>query len=282
MKKLGIVCAVCVALCSSVWAVEPLVLFDFEGSDMASMRGIEVSSEQSKTGRAAGKWANHPATPTLTSSDIPHDWSDYDTLSFWMYSAAANDAAFMMVLSSENPESEGIDYYSTKITVNWTGWKFFEFPFAAIGKSRQPVGFNKIDSMRFTATGWNNQPQEDTVIYLDDVRLIYFGAQLRNASFDVDSTGEGVPDSWTFSPRTQDNPDASLSIVEEGRTGKAVKIVDNIKDVGVGISQRVPVTPGKNYKLSAWKKGDMAEYTSSASQKVRRSFWKPKGVRVRL
>ena len=255
-RTIAVAVALAMACAVAMAAPEPLVLFDFEGTDTASMSSnVAVSTEQAKTGKASGKWANHPTASSLSSNDIPHDWSAFDTLSFWLYSVVANDAEFMMTLGSENDSTEGSDYYNKEIVVNWTGWKHFEFPFSALGKARKPIGPNKIDNLRFSASGWSNEPKEDTVIYIDDVKLIHYGARLRNASFDDDADGDGVPDAWSFSPQGK-GADAQASLVDEGRTGKCVKIVDQLKDQGVGVQQRVPVTAGKTYKLSAWKKGD--------------------------
>lgn len=249
-------------LACGAFASEPeksTVVFDFEGADAASFRGIELSSEQAKTGSASALWANHTEQGGISSSDIPHDWSEYDTLTMWMYSAVANDAEFMLLVYSENEDSDGADYYSREIKVDWTGWRYFDIPFNSLGKSREPIGWDKIDSLRFAATGWSNEPKADTVIYLDDVRLVKYGARLRNASFDDDLDGNGEPDSWSFSPQGEDET-ARATLVDGGRTGKAVRIVDQNEKQGVGVSQRVQVVPGKTYTVSAWKKGDDVAY----------------------
>ena len=261
MMKRILVCAALFALiCASAGAVEKeLVLFDFEGTDTASMRGVEVSAEQAKTGKASGKWANQTKTKGVSSSDIPHDWSQFDTLSFWLYSEVANDAEFMMIIYSQNEETEGPDYYATEIKVDWTGWRFFEYDLRLLGKNRKPLGWDQIGSFGFTASGWGNEPKDDTVIYIDDVRLQRYGSELRNASFEIDSDGDGAPDHWKFSPQSE-NPTAMASLVDGGHTGKCVKIVDEEKKIGVGVQQRVAVEAGKTYRLSAWKKGGAINY----------------------
>ncbi|MDI6828376.1 MAG: alginate lyase family protein, partial [Armatimonadota bacterium] len=40
-----------------------------------------------------------------------------------------------------------------------------------LGRSRKPAGFNKIDSIMFTAEGWNMKPHPDAVLHIADLRL---------------------------------------------------------------------------------------------------------------
>ena len=241
------------AMVASAAAVEPLVLFDFEGNDEGQVKGGEASMEQAKTGKASRKWGDHVKKSYLTFEMIPEDWSAYNQISFWLYSAVANDEEFIVQMMSENDETEGGDYYSYEITVNWTGWKHFELPFWRINKARTPAGWDHISKLSFIAKGWNNEPKEDTLIYVDDIRLEKVPLKMENGSLE-DENGDGVPDGWYFAPAGDGT--ATMAEMVEGRTGKGIKLVDTAKDKGVGLRQNIPAKPGETVTFKVWKKGD--------------------------
>ncbi len=121
------------------------------------------------------------------------DWSQYSALALWLHSEKATGSRFVMVLPSENPKTEGADYYSHAITLDWTGWKRFVMPFAELGAAREPLGWNHIGGIRFTASGYGNTPDPSAVVRLDGVELLtgVAGRQMTDAelieSLDLDS-----------------------------------------------------------------------------------------------
>lgn len=119
------------------------------------------------------RWA-HADTPSLTRDCSVHavDWSGHTGVSFWLHANQATGNAFMFIIVSENPITLGMDYWSAKITANWTGWKQFVFAFRELKKSRKPLGFDKISKIYFTATGWGNAPNPDLVIHLEELKPV--------------------------------------------------------------------------------------------------------------
>ena len=232
-----------------------LMLFDFEGKDAAKVRGGQVTKAKARVGQSSLLWAGQTKNTGVSFSGMPVDWSAYNTITFWMYSERANDANFMMIINSENSKSDGMDYYSRKITVNWTGWRFFEYAFAGLGKARSPLGWDQIGGFSFTATGWGNEPKPDTVIYIDAIQLEKASASLRNASFDGGASPEGVPFRWAVEPPAQKGKTSAM-VVDDGREGKGLKLVDTSKTDAVGVQQSMGAEVGKTYRLSCWKKGD--------------------------
>jgi hypothetical protein len=82
----------------------PRVLSDFEG-DSSGWTGLELSTERAKSGKASGKWANQVLTTGIRCNQIPHDWTDYDALEFWLYSEKATGARVVVVLDSDVPKA---------------------------------------------------------------------------------------------------------------------------------------------------------------------------------
>ena len=125
-----------------------------------------------KVGKLSYQWAHATSSSISMNFAQPQDWSKFGAVSFWLHSPAASRSAFMLIIPSENVETEGMDYYSCPIVLDWTGWKKFVLPFRELGASRQPVGWQKIDRVYFTASGWGNTPNPRVVVNLDDFRTV--------------------------------------------------------------------------------------------------------------
>ena len=148
-----------------------LVISDFESLD--GWRGLELDREIVKEGQSSGLWHKMPERATATISDFPHDWSRHSALSFWMHNARRTDARFMLILRSENPDTEGPDYYALKLRLDrWTGWKQLIVPLSELGGAREPLGWNQIQRIDITATGWGNEPHPDAEVRFDDFRVV--------------------------------------------------------------------------------------------------------------
>lgn len=122
----------------------------------------------------------------------PQNWSSFSAIAFWLHSEKATGSRFVIIFPSENPKTEGSDYYSCQITLDWTGWKRFVLPFNELGAARQPLGWNHIEGIRFTASGYGNNPDPAAVVRLDGVELLagVTGRQMTDAelfeSLDLD------------------------------------------------------------------------------------------------
>ncbi len=159
------------ALPSFSTAQDSLTLADFEG-DIGSFQGLTRDAQTVHGGRASGLWSDHPKNTRALFRGIPTDWTGYDALEFWLHSEVANGAEFMLIISSENPATEGIDYWSEKLVVDWTGWRHLRIPLRQFGNgSRSPRGWDQVDYFYFTSSGWNCTPLPDTVIRFDDIVL---------------------------------------------------------------------------------------------------------------
>lgn len=122
------------------------------------------------------RWEHGQSSAVTRTFAEPQDWSQYGAVRFRMHSAAASDATFMFIVNSENAQSEGSDYYGLKLSVDWEGWKQFTLPFHEIGKSREPIGWNKVDSVVLTASGWGQTVKPETILVLDGFELLPPGA----------------------------------------------------------------------------------------------------------
>jgi hypothetical protein len=140
--------------------------------DAGLWTGVEAVSEPRKSGQNALRWARHTRNPSVRCLAAPGDLSAFNTLSFWLHSNVAKDATFMMIL--ESPREPGVfSYYSRKVTVDWTGWKHLSFHFRSFGRAREPRGWDSISAFRLTASGWDQQPDDESVWIIDQIDFSY-------------------------------------------------------------------------------------------------------------
>ena len=147
------------------------MLADMEG-DLSQYRGVARDTDLAKEGDASARWDRHATNRSAILRGIPTDWSGFDNLEFWLRSAKANRAQFMLIIRSENDQTDGMDYWSRKLTADWTGWRRVRIPLKRLGAgARKPRGWHEVDYVYFTAHGWSCEPKSDTVIHIDDVKL---------------------------------------------------------------------------------------------------------------
>ncbi len=135
--------------------------------------GFIAEKKLVKEGKQAALWTDTEDNERPYTKMLPHDLSGYKAMSIWIYSKTANDAKIAVVFNSEDEDSSGSDYYMMRILINWTGWKKLVIPFDVFKEVRSPVGFNKIDRLRFAATGYKTGgAKEDTELILDDIKFL--------------------------------------------------------------------------------------------------------------
>ncbi len=144
--------------------------FGFE--DARLWKGGTLVASPRKSGAGALKWAKHTENPRLECRLAPFDLSAFNVLSFWLHSSEAGDATFMVILPSTR-EAGTNSYYSNTITVDWEGWKKIELHFRSFGRAREPKGWDHIDKISFTASGWNQEPSDKPVWILDELDFDY-------------------------------------------------------------------------------------------------------------
>ena len=106
----------------------------------------------------------------------PQDWSAFEGLSFWLYGNNTGSTLFIDILDNRNPgsTSDDAERFSVDIIDDFSGWQFFEIPFADF--SRKEIG-NGAPNDGFTLTevhGWAFGVFDSGLAfnnYMDDVGL---------------------------------------------------------------------------------------------------------------
>lgn len=137
-----------------------------------SWRGGTLDREHHQVWPRGLRW-DHGASPQLALRfEKPADWTECSALGFRMHLDKPTKSTTMLIVLSENTETEGMDYYSTKIKLDWTGWRELTFPFAKLGKARKPLGWDQIGGVQFSASGWGQTLDPTTVVVLDGLEPV--------------------------------------------------------------------------------------------------------------
>ena len=150
---------------------EPLMLWDCDS--VAGVAGVELVTDNVKQGTGAIRWRHHDQQSSISLPAIPADWTGYTVLRMWVYSHAAVPTSVEIIAVSENPETEGADYYGYGKSLNFTGWQEWIFDIGTPGGARSPRGWDEIDKLWITASGWGNTPHPKADLLLDDIHLEY-------------------------------------------------------------------------------------------------------------
>ena len=133
--------------------------------------GTTLDPDHRKNWTAGLRWDHGATTKVDKKFDRPQDWSGHSRLSLNLFSKKNTGSSFVMIFSSENEETEGGDYYSLKLPVNFTGWKSFHLPLSDLRVSRKPKGFHHIQDIKLRADGYSLVVDQTTVIILDGLRV---------------------------------------------------------------------------------------------------------------
>lgn len=116
--------------------------------------GAKVSPEcfnlpmVSKDGQRGAYWAPEKSITCRFVEAV--DLSPYRTVTLHLHSAVANNAFLNFVIYSENPETDGTDYYRYDFYVDWEGERALTFDLASPNRvGRSPLGWHHIDSIAF-------------------------------------------------------------------------------------------------------------------------------------
>ena len=131
--------------------------------------GLEIT--QAEGGEKIGQWVGARNGEQLSLVAAPPDWTPYQALDLWLWSATPNNQNVELLISSENPETEGLDYFDRRIVVDWEGWKRLCLPLRALKATRKPA-WSHVDSLAFATVGWGIEAKADTDLYLGTIRLL--------------------------------------------------------------------------------------------------------------
>ena len=179
--------AIAAVVGTTVHAQERPTLLVSDCEDGALWEGGQISDDFVRGGDHSLFWRLDDDGHQISIGEIPHDWSDYNTLVFDLYCPVATGSPFWLILPSEDPEQEGPDYYSLRLNLDWEGWQQFTLPFDEFGATRHPVGWQNIGAFRMhSAWAPDTIIDPEAVVYVDNIRLEQFdgvGPRMTDSEF---------------------------------------------------------------------------------------------------
>ncbi|MBQ9448021.1 MAG: hypothetical protein IJU61_15590, partial [Victivallales bacterium] len=137
--------------------VPPRLIIDTQ--DAAIWKGGSLDTTIVREGVPATIRWEHAKAPALRATTFPTDWTGpHNAIEFWLHSQSETRSSFMFIVASENPKTDGMDYYQKKISLDFSGWRKFTIPMKNMGIAREPLGWNQITAVYLTAEGGGNTP----------------------------------------------------------------------------------------------------------------------------
>ena len=187
------------AVGSSLVFAEPLFLQSWDT--------LVPDTNLQRDGRDTWRWPDIGRNTTARCQQFPKDMTAYPTVTLWMHVAEPTDSRLALIFASENPETDGSDYYIATLCTEYSGWRQFRVARTLLSAVRSPLGWDRISAV-FLSSNWHHRLDPATDVHLHDIGLSTepvpgvdrpAGELLANRSFEVDGDGDGRPDGWSTS-----------------------------------------------------------------------------------
>jgi len=150
---------------------------DFE-EGVGNWQGLEQCAYLSKSGGRSGVWRISEVDLSVHTTDVPEDWSEWDALRIWVYSAKTTNANVRIEVQSDSPATTDlIDCYTLDFSIDWEGWwKELHCRRGEFGATGEPVGWHNIQGLSLRALDDAQLAFAGTELALDDLALVGTGA----------------------------------------------------------------------------------------------------------
>jgi BNR repeat-containing family member len=136
--------------------------------------GVKLSTAQAlKPGSTSLQWNQHPKYPSIMSELVgTPDWSSYGGVYAAVYSAQATKEVITLGVLNDNPATPYLDYWTTDITIDWTGWKEISVPFGAFSTIGSPTDWTSVSGLYFFSKTKLRSPNPDTDLSIGQLALL--------------------------------------------------------------------------------------------------------------
>ena len=145
-------------------------IIDFSKEDSVKKYGFASGTEHKQDTKFTAQWIPNN-TRDIHIGDV-NNVSKFNTLKIRVYGNSKLPVTFLLQFMSNDPDTEGDDYYGKTIVVDKDGWQEFVIPFTELGKTRSPLGYDQISRISLRTKGWDIENPEGSVLYFDKVQLV--------------------------------------------------------------------------------------------------------------
>lgn len=145
-------------------------IIDFSKEDSVKKYGFASGTEHKQDTKFTAQWIPNN-TRDIHIGDV-NNVSKFNTLKIRVYGNSKLPVTFLLQFMSNDPDTEGDDYYGKTIVVDKDGWQEFVIPFTELGKTRSPLGYDQISRISLRTKGWDIENPEGSVLYFDKFQLV--------------------------------------------------------------------------------------------------------------
>lgn len=145
-------------------------IIDFDDEESVTKYGFTASKENKEDTKFTAEWYPNNVRD-LHIKDV-NNLSNFNMIKIRVYGNSEVPVKFLLQFMSNDPDTEGDDYYGKTITVDQDGWQEFVIPFSELGATRSPLGFDQITSISLRTKGWDIENPEGSVLYFDKFQLV--------------------------------------------------------------------------------------------------------------
>lgn len=150
-------------------AFEKIIVSNITTLSGVAQTCMPASGEHTKSGDFTMQWSGNDIFKNVSIPVSVSDWSNGGYLEVWVYSKAANNSLFAIILESDNSETTCLDYYHTTVKNDWIGWKLLSFALDSdFGTAHKPIGLHNIQKISLWSNYAGMSLAYGTALFFDD------------------------------------------------------------------------------------------------------------------
>lgn len=160
--------------CITVFASSKVTALDLTDRKIIESVELPVSALHTKSGNYTMELSGKDLNRNFTFKPRK-DWSSYDTMSMWVYSPVGITTPITFMLVSDNPETQGIDYFYTTAELGSLGWNYISLPYSGENsvfyENGHPVGLSDIDELKILTSFGGEKSKKEASLFFDKIIL---------------------------------------------------------------------------------------------------------------
>ncbi|MBC2602721.1 carbohydrate binding domain-containing protein [Puniceicoccus vermicola] len=133
---------------------------------------LKKTTSEVKEGDFSYRWDAADSSYFRIDQLASEDWSDFNGISFWLYSEEDNGASIAIgAYGAQGADgSSGDSYYVYRFTVDWVGWKEIQVELDDFIPVRGPDGWSSVSYLK-VMSNYGTKPIPGTVLYFNGLKL---------------------------------------------------------------------------------------------------------------
>lgn len=178
LTALLLILSICLPFCGPVFdafaAEKEITVIDFSKRSVIEKAGLTASDLHTKSGDYTAKLSGNDLNKNFK-FNCRKDWTGYDTVKLWVYSPVDLVTPITFVLNSDNPATQGRDYYYATAEIGQLGWNLVYLPYTGdwpmFYEEGTPLGYDNITSFEIWTDFDGYKADDSAQLYLDKITI---------------------------------------------------------------------------------------------------------------